>query len=276
MSLLFGATLLATGATGANPSTPVASTSTSALKPISQAALQTMVDATARKLLIPGAVVLLRTPRGAFTVSYGTTKLGTKSPPAADTYFRIASNTKTMTAAIIVQLVQEAKLEFSDPVSKYIAHVPNGNHITIAELLEMRSGLYNYLDAPEIAATADRDMAKVWTPAELLAIAFAHKPNFAPGADYEYSNTNYILLGLIIEKIEGKTLAEAMRVRLFEPLGLRHTTLPPNNVTALPKPYTHGYLTAVPRSPSRGRRHIRPRSRPRPARAPFCLRTTRT
>jgi D-alanyl-D-alanine carboxypeptidase len=69
-------------------------------------------------------------------------------------------------------------------------------------------------------------MSKVWAPAELLAIAFAHKPNFAPGADYEYSNTNYILLGLIIEKIEGKTLAEATRVRLFEPLGLRHTALP--------------------------------------------------
>jgi len=73
-------------------------------------------------------------------------------------------------------------------------------------------------------------------------IAFANKPNFAPGADYEYSNTNYILLGLIVEKIEGKTLAEAMRVRLFEPLGLRHTTLPPSNVTALPKPYSHGYM----------------------------------
>jgi D-alanyl-D-alanine carboxypeptidase len=164
------------------------------------------------------------------------------SRPTTHTYFRIASNTKTMTAAVIVQLAQERKLKFSDPVSKYVAGVPNGDHITMAELLEMRSGLYNYLDAPEIAATADRDMTKVWSPAELLAIAFAHKPNFAPGADYEYCNTNYILLGLIIEKIEGRTLAEAMRVRLFEPLGLRHTALPPSNVTALPKPYSHGYM----------------------------------
>ncbi|MGB6412414.1 MAG: serine hydrolase domain-containing protein [Candidatus Cybelea sp.] len=164
---------------------------------------------------------------GTFTVTYGTTKLGTTSPPTADTYFRIASNTKTMTAAVIVQLAQEGKLRFSDPVSKYVAGVPNGDHITIAELLEMRSGLYNYLEAPKIATTADHDMSKVWTPAELLAIAY---------------NTNYILLGLIIEQIEGKTLAEAMRVRLFEPLGLRHTSLPPNNVTTLPKPYSHGYM----------------------------------
>jgi D-alanyl-D-alanine carboxypeptidase len=238
-SLLFGAALLGTGA---NPSTPVALTSTAALKPIGQVALQTMVDATARALLIPGAVILLRTPQGDFTAAYGTTKLGTMSRPTADTSFRIASNTKTMTAAAIVQLAQEGKLKFSDPVSNYVAGVPNGDHITIAELLEMRSGLYNYLDAPAIAATADRDMSKVWTPVKLLAIAFAHKPNFAPGADYEYSNTNYILLGLIIEKIEGKTLAEVMRVRLFEPLGLRHTTLPPSNVTALPKSYSHGYM----------------------------------
>jgi len=147
-----------------------------------------------------------------------------------------------MTAALIVQLAQQGKLKFGDPVSKYVAGVPNGVHVTIAELLEMRSGLYNYLDAPVIATTADRNRAKVWSPAELLAIAFAHKPNFAPGAEYEYSNTNYILLGLIVEKIEGKALAEVMRERIFEPLGLWHTALPPGNVTALPKPYSHGYM----------------------------------
>ena len=240
--LLFGVALLCTGATGANPSTPAPSTSPATLKPISYAALKTMVDATARRLLIPGAVVLLRTRQGEFAVTYGTTKLGTTSRPAPNTYFRIASNTKTMTAALIVQLAQKGMLKFSDSVSSYVAGVPNGNHITIAELLEMRSGLYNYLDAPEIAATADRDMSKIWTPAELLAIAFAHKPNFAPGAEYEYSNTNYVLLGQIIEKIEGKPLAEVMRVRLFEPLGLRHTALPPSNVATLPKPYSHGYM----------------------------------
>ena len=153
----------------------------SALKPIDQAALQTMVDTTAKELLIPGAVVLLRTPQGEFTVTYGTTLLGATSPPRADTHFRIASNTKTMTAAVIVQLAQEGKLSLDDPVSKYVPGVPNGDNITIAELLEMRSGLYNYTNDPIISATIDTDPAKVWTPAELLAIAFAHPPNFPPG-----------------------------------------------------------------------------------------------
>jgi D-alanyl-D-alanine carboxypeptidase len=73
----------------------------SALKPSDKAALQTMVDTTAKELLIPGAAVVLGTPQGEFTVSYGTTLLGATSPPAADTHFRIASNTKTMTAAVI-------------------------------------------------------------------------------------------------------------------------------------------------------------------------------
>ena len=132
MSVVFGVALL--GTTGANP--PAPADPTGALKPISQVALQNLVAATARELLIPGALVLLRTPQGEFTATYGTTKLGTASPPAADTYFRIASNTKTMTAAVIVQLAQEGKLKFGDPVSDYVADVPNGDHITIAELLE--------------------------------------------------------------------------------------------------------------------------------------------
>jgi len=153
-------------------SPPGSTAGTSALKPIDQAALQTMVDTTAKELLIPGAVVLLRTPQGEFTVTYGTTLLGATSPPRADTHFRIASNTKTMTAAVIVLLAQEGKLSLDDPVSKYVPGVPDGDKITITELLKMRSGLYSYDDDPEFWAILDRDPTKVWSPAEVLAIAF--------------------------------------------------------------------------------------------------------
>ena len=100
-----------------------------------------------------------------------------------------------MTAAVIIQMAQEGKLELGNPVSKYVPGVPDGEHITLAELLEMRSGLYNYLDAPELAASSDRDPTRVWTPEQLLAIAFAHPPNFPPGTAFEYNNTNYALLG---------------------------------------------------------------------------------
>ena len=197
---------------------------------------------TAQELLVPGAVVILRTPQGEFTVTYGTTMLGATASPRADTHFRIASNTKTMTAAVIVQLAQEGKLSLGDPISKYVPGVPNGDNITIAELLDMRSGLYNYTDAPEISASLDRDPTRVWTPDELLAIAFARPPNFPPDTAYQYNNTNYALLGLIAEQVDRRPLATAMQERLFAPLGMRSTVLPASTSNTIPEPYSHGYL----------------------------------
>lgn len=231
------------------PSTPISSTPNSstsasgpALKPIDQAALQSMVTTAAKDLLVPGAVVLLRTPQRDFAVNFGTTCLGKTTPPGANTHFRIASNTKTMTAAVVMQLAQEGKLSLGDPVSKYVSGVPNGEGITIAELLEMRSGLYNYTDAPELSAQIDSDPTKVWTPDELLAIAFKRPANAPPGTAFEYNNTNYALLGLVVEKVDGRPLARAMQDRLFGPLGMTSTMLPAATSNALPEPYSHGYL----------------------------------
>jgi CubicO group peptidase (beta-lactamase class C family) len=118
------------------------------LKSFDPVALRDTVEATAKELMLPGTMVLLRTSQGEFVFGYGTTELGGTTPPRADTHFRIASNTKTMTAAVIVLLAQEGKLRFDDPVSKYVSGVPNGDKITISELLKMRSGLFNlYLRA---------------------------------------------------------------------------------------------------------------------------------
>jgi D-alanyl-D-alanine carboxypeptidase len=212
------------------------------LKPIDPVALQGVVDALGKELLLPGAMVLLHTPQGNFVFGYGATELGGRTPPRADTYFRIASNTKTMTAAVIVLLAQEGKLRFDDPVSKYVEGVPNGDDITISELLKMRSGLYNYTSVPEFAESLDHDPTRVWTPEELLAIAFKRPPIFAPGEEYDYCNTNYALLGLIAEKVEGAPLARIFQDRLFGPLGMKATLLPASTSNAIPEPYSHGYL----------------------------------
>ena len=164
----------------ASCSRPGSTADSSALKPIDQAALQTMVDTTAKELLIPGAVVLLRTPQGEFTITYGTTLLGAITPPRADTHFRIASNTKTMTAAVIVLLAQEGKLSLDDPVSKYVPGVPNGDKITITELLKMRSGLYSYDDDPEFWAILDRDPTKVGPQPKCWRSRSSTRPTFHP------------------------------------------------------------------------------------------------
>jgi D-alanyl-D-alanine carboxypeptidase len=191
---------------------------------------------------VPGAMVLLRTPQGNFTFGYGATELGGKTPPRGDMYFRIASNTKTMTAAVIVQLAQEGKLSLEDKVSKYLDGVPNGDDLTINLLLKMRSGLYNYTSAPEITESLDTDPTRVWTPGDLLAVAFKRPPVSAPGKEYDYCNTNYVLLGLIAEKLDGKPLARIFQDRLFGPLGMKATLLPAGTSNAIPEPYAHGYL----------------------------------
>jgi D-alanyl-D-alanine carboxypeptidase len=147
-----------------------------------------------------------------------------------------------MTAAVIVLLAQEGKLRFDDPVSKYVSGVPNGDNITIAELLKMRSGLYNYTVAPEIAESLDQEPTKGVTPEELLAIAFKRPPLFAPGKEFDYCNTSYVLLGLVAEKVEGKALARIFQNRLFGPLGMKETLLPADTSNTIPEPYSHGYM----------------------------------
>ena len=214
----------------------------SALKPIDPTAFQAVVDAAAKELMVPGAMVVLRTPQGIFDAAVGTTKLGAQTAPDAITHFRIASNTKTMTAALIVLLAQDGKLQFSDPVSTYVPDVPNGENITVAQLLKMRSGLYNYTADPALSAAMDADPNKAWTPQEVLDIAFRHPPQFAPDASYEYNNTNYALLGLIAEKVGGHPLAQQFQERLFGPIGLTETSLPAADDTAIPAPYSHGYM----------------------------------
>ena len=182
------------------------------LKPFDPVALQGVVEALGKELLLPGAMVLLHAPQGDFVFGYGATELGGTIPPRADTHFRIASNTKTMTAAVIVLLAQEGKLRFDDSVSKYVEGVPNGDDITISELLKMRSGLYNYTSAPELAESVDHDPTRVWTPEELLAIAFKRPLVFAPGKEFDYCNTNYALLGLIAEKVQARRSPKFFRI----------------------------------------------------------------
>jgi D-alanyl-D-alanine carboxypeptidase len=244
LALLLAGCSSSTEPTTVSPSTTTATSApqASALKRIDSKAFQAVIDAAAKKLMVPGAMVLLRTPQGDFTASFGTTELGAQTPPEVNTHFRIASNTKTMTAALIVLLAQDGKLKFNDPVSAYVPNVPNGENITVAQLLKMRSGLYGYTEDPALASAMDADPGKAWTPQEILAIAFRHPPQFLPDTSYEYSNTNYALLGLIAEKVGGRPLAQQFADRLFGPVGLAQTLLPAAADTSMPAPYSHGYM----------------------------------
>jgi D-alanyl-D-alanine carboxypeptidase len=209
-------------------------------------ALRPEVAARVKEMRIPGAVVVVRSPKlGNCSISVGTRKLGSDQPIRLDDQFRIGSNTKTMTGTVVLQLVEEKKLRLDDPVSKYRDDVPNGENITIEQMLNMSSGLADYTDLPELAHSMDATPEKVWTPDEVLALSFAQPPAFAPGEGHLYSNANTVLLGLIIEQITGEPLEQVFQERIFRPHGLTHTLLPARTTNTMPKAHSDGYLVGT-------------------------------
>lgn len=229
-------------ATTSGEATISASVTGAALRKIDAAALDGIVEKVAEDLQIPGAVAVLKTPNGDLISKYGTGTRGQDDPVDPAAHIRIGSNTKTMTGTVILQLVQEGKIALADPVSKYRPDVPNGDNITIEQLLDMRSGLFNYTETPQLNEALDKDPQKEWKPEELLAFGFANPPYFPPGQGYHYSNTNTVLLGLIAENLDGKPLAQIFQSRLFGPLGLSGTSFPGIDDSSIPPPHPHGYV----------------------------------
>ena len=232
-----------TRATAAPPVLPAtAGSGTTALRVLDHASLEAAFAAGVEATGAPGGFAVVDTPQGRFTLSSGTAEVGREVPPSITDHFRIGSTTKTMVGAVVLQLAQEGRLRLDDPVSTYLSGVPDGDTITIEQLLNMRSGLPSYTNTSEVGATLDRDPTRVWTPAELLAAAFEHPPHSAPGTAFYYSNTNTVLAGLIVEKLDGRPLAQSLHDRLFAPLGMNDTSLPPTTSNALPEPHGRGYL----------------------------------
>lgn len=226
---------LFTSLTACSPS-PVENTATDLQQQVKSAFL-----GVAEEQNVEGAFLLVRSPDGDFTATFGTTERGTNSEPTADTSFRIGSNTKTMTGTVILQLVEEGELNLDDTVSAYYPGVPNGDEITIAMLLNMRSGLADYLNDEGIWELIFADPQRAWQPEELLSMAFEGEPLFAPGTKYSYSNTNTVLLAAIAEQITGTSISQLIAERVTQPLKLARTSLPEPQDNDLEAPFTHGY-----------------------------------
>jgi D-alanyl-D-alanine carboxypeptidase len=165
--------------------------------------------------------------------------------------FEIGSNTKTMMATIALQLVGEGRLGLDDSLEKLLpGFVPGGENISLRMLLQHTSGLYNYTDNSELLAKFFADPTTVYSSKELAAKAVEHPPVFEPGARWEYSNTNYLLVGLILERATGHSPADLLQERIARPLGLRHTYLATDTASNTGQGYAHGYLAAVTGPPS--------------------------
>ncbi|MFI6030035.1 serine hydrolase domain-containing protein [Amycolatopsis magusensis] len=209
-----------------------------------RAALQADLDAI-RDAGSVGVQAQVDTGSRRWSARSGVAEAGTAKPVPRDGAFRIGSNTKTFVAVVVLQLVGQGRLSLEDKVADLLPGVvtsPGGDQITVRQLLQHTSGLYNYTndlplrsEAEFLAHRFDSTSAEV-----LVKQAMAQPPEFAPGTSWNYSNTNYLLAGMLIEQVTGNPWAAEVRSRILKPLGLRDTYSPGERV-GLPHPHAHGY-----------------------------------
>ena len=190
---------------------------------------------------VPGAVLLVREGERTIRLASGYGTLRPRAPMRAGDRFRVGSITKTFVATVALQLVGERKLALTDTVERWLPGVvADGERISVRQLLNHTSGLFDYGGDRSFVADAFRHPLKNWTPRQIVAIAIAHKPRFAPGAGWSYSDTNYYVLGLIVEAVTKHSLASELRRRILAPLRLHATSFPAGPRIA--GRYAHGYF----------------------------------
>ncbi|MET9466172.1 serine hydrolase domain-containing protein [Streptomyces sp. NPDC006544] len=228
----------------AAPSAPSPSPGTGSDFPRLTPAVAAQLDAAVRQVMretgVPGVTVGLWAPgKGSYVKSFGVADKVTGAPMKPGLNMRIGSETKTFTVTALLQLVDQGKIGLDDPIGTYVTGVPNGDRITLRQLAGMRSGLYNYSEDEDFDKRLDTGSERPFTPQELLDYSFKHPVRFAPGEQFEYSNTNLILIGLLIEKVTGRPLHEVIQKDVLEPAGLHHTVFPTG--AEFPEPHAHGY-----------------------------------
>ncbi|MEU5576588.1 serine hydrolase domain-containing protein [Streptomyces huasconensis] len=209
--------------------------------------VQRGLDTLVRADGMPGALASVTDREGRDrTYTAGVGDLATGAPVPRDGQVRVGSNTKTFTAVVMLQLVAEGKVALDASVDTYLPGLVrgeriDGRRITVRHLLQQTSGLPNY--------TEYDIQPRYYEPRELLDIALRHKGHFVPGKKWEYSNTNYVLAGLIIEKVTRHSVAEEIDRRVIRRLGLRHTYFPAPRDATIREPHPKGYYQDAPGMP---------------------------
>ncbi len=205
-----------------------------------ESAYDRAVDDIAETYRVPGVLAGVRVAGEApWMRASGMADLASARPMTLDNTFPIWSITKSCTVTAILQLVKSGDLGLDDKVERYVAGVPNGHLISLADLAGNQSGLADYSMQPAFFEVFGSDTLHVWAPRELLAFAFAATPAFLPGEQYQYSNTNTVLLGVVVEAVTRQPLGSMLSSRIFQPLGLSGTSYPSS--PDLPPPTPTGY-----------------------------------
>jgi D-alanyl-D-alanine carboxypeptidase len=193
------------------------------------------------KTPVPGVLVGVWDGTGReYVRAFGFADLAKRRPLTPADHFRIGSNTKTFVVAVLLQLVDEKRLSLDDPIGRFPigVTVPDADKITVRELCQMRSGLFEAYDTPQMAqANVKSDMT--FDPRTIVAWAVRQRPYFPPNQGYHYSNTNYLILGLIVESLTHDTVGNEIRKRLLVPFHLANTVYP--ETQTMPDPWAHGY-----------------------------------
>jgi D-alanyl-D-alanine carboxypeptidase len=207
--------------------------------------LSAAVKAALDEFGVPGAAIGLWTPGGTWILATGLADVTSELPVRRRDYFAIRSITKSYTVTALLQLIAESHgaLSLDDPISRHLAGVPNGEKLTLRQLANMTSGLYDYTQATSFREAFQADPTRYWTIDELLATAFddqSHPPtNFEPGAQYQYSNTNTLVLGKLIEILTGRDFEDVLKDQILARLELDSTAY--LSGTKLPRPGVRGY-----------------------------------
>jgi D-alanyl-D-alanine carboxypeptidase len=192
------------------------------------------------RLNAPGALVgVFRAGKPPLRFALGLADVEAKRAMTPDCHFRIASVSKVFVGTALLTLVDEGKLSADDTIAKYVPGIPNGDTVTIRHLATHRSGLFNHIESPTVKKAFAGDPSKIWKENELLEFAQKGKTYFEPGKSHHYSNTNTVLLAMVIEKVTGKPWRDEVTRRVLTPLKLKNTVIPTDN--ALPKPFAQGY-----------------------------------
>ena len=223
-------------------STPAAAASAKKFDPTTIRAIDAIVNATKNGSGTPGFVVGIWDPkRGTLVKGYGTGDLtDPQSTIATDDHFRIASITKSFTATAILQLVAAKKLSLDAHLSEFVPDIANGDAITVAQLLGMTAGVFSYTEDDTFVTNYFANPQMPFTAQDALSIVRAHQPDFAPGTSVHYSDSNYVLLELIAEKVTGQPLGDTIQSQILDKVGLDATSYPTTD--AMPDPFSHGYL----------------------------------
>ncbi|MBL1117865.1 beta-lactamase family protein [Streptomyces sp. 110] len=209
----------------------------------------------------PGALVETRNRHGSTVLTSGVANVKSHAPIRRDSRFRIGSMTKPFVATVVLQLVGERRVALDAPVERYLpgvirGHGNDGRIITVRQLLQHTSGIPDYL-AHLTPREILKDPLAHHDTRDLVNIALAHPPTFEPGTDWRYSNTDYLLAGLLIERVTGHTYGEEIHRRVITPLGL-HETYVPGDTPTIPGPHPRGYVRPGENAPLRDITAINP------------------